>query len=130
MTAKDLADYLAAANIGTVGTDIFYSFVPDKPDALVAVLPTGGWPRDPYIGTRHPTFQLRIRAAAFVDAEAKAAAVAAVFRDGAGAKGNFSIGSDHVFLADFAQEPETAFIGYDANSRAEFSLNLRLDVRG
>lgn len=130
MTAEQLTDYLAAGGIGTKGVDLFFSFMPPEPAALVAVIPTPGWPRDRYLGTHHPTFQIRIRAETYAAAEAKATQVAALFRDGLQAKNNFTIGSNYVLLAEWQQEPTTAFIGYDANDRAEFSLNLRLDLRG
>jgi hypothetical protein len=140
MTAEQLTDYLATGGIGTKGADLFFSSVPaegtplgvgsEVPAALVAVIPTPGWPRDKYTGTTHPTFQIRIRAETYAAAESKAAAIAALFRSEPYPKNNFLIGTDYIFLADFAQEPTSAFIGYDANNRAEFSLNLRLDVRG
>lgn len=130
MRASDLTDYLAAGGIGVSGNNLFYSFVPDKPDALVAVIPTGGFSPDLELPTADPTFQIRIRAKAFEDAEAKAVAVAALFRDDRGqAKGNFQMVGTYVYYARFLQEPETAFIGYDASDRAEFSLNLHLHVR-
>jgi hypothetical protein len=130
MTAENLVDYLATGGIGVKGTNLFYSFVPPEPHALVAVIPTPGWPRDRYSGTTHPTFQIRIRAETFAAAETKAAAIAALFRSGAYPKNNFLIGTAYVFLADFLQEPTSAYIGEDANGRPEFSLNLRLDLRG
>jgi len=130
MTAENLTDFMATGGIGTKGTTLFFSSIPPLPDALVAVLPSGGYPPDLYLPIADPTFQIRIRAATYAAAETKAAAVAALFRDAAGrAKSNFTIGSTHVYLAQFLQEPTTAFLGYDANNRAEFSCNLHLKLR-
>jgi len=130
MTAKDLVDFLETGGIGTYETDLFYSFLPPEPAALVCVLPSGGYPPDLYLPIADPTFQICIRAETYDDAEAQAAAVAALFRDALDRpKTNFTIGTTYVYLAQFLQEPTTAYIGYNTNGRAEFSCNLHLKIR-
>lgn len=130
MRASDLAEYLAANGIGVLAKTIYYSSMPAAPDDVVVVNPTGGFAPDMELPLASPTFQIRIRAKAFEDAEAKANAVYALFTDEQGrAKCNFSIGDTHIYYAKWMQEPTTAFIGYDANERAEYSLNLHLRIR-
>lgn len=38
----DIADYLSSGDIGVIGSTLFKTFLPDAPDACVAVLATGG----------------------------------------------------------------------------------------
>lgn len=40
--AEDIADKLQALGLGTVGTDIFIGVFPEVPDAITAVMETGG----------------------------------------------------------------------------------------
>lgn len=130
MRASDLTDFLASGGIGVIGKTLYYSFVPAQPDALVVVTPTGGFAPDMELPTGDPTFQIRVRAKTFEEAEDMAAAIAALFKDESGrAKENFMAGNAYVYYVRWMQEPTTAFIGYDANDRAEFSLNLHLHVR-
>ena len=131
ITAEDVVDHLCAQGIGTKGTDAFHSFVPPAPAALFAVIPTAGWPRDNYLGTLNPTFQIRVRAETHDDALAKVVEIDQAFTaaDGVRPANNFMLVDHYVFLAEWQQEPLSAFIGYDANGWAEYSLNLHLKVR-
>lgn len=38
----DMADYLSTSGIGTIGTNLFKTLLPDSPDACVAIFATGG----------------------------------------------------------------------------------------
>ena len=50
MVLDEIGAYLAANGIGTVGTDLFLGFLPDTPDAAVAIYETGGM--EPYRAMR------------------------------------------------------------------------------
>ena len=38
LTAKQLVEHLEEQGIGIVGQDLFYSFLPDSPDACISIL--------------------------------------------------------------------------------------------
>ena len=75
MNAKDLAEYCASPpdpeegqekaitpDIGIVGENLFFSFLPESPDECVVIYDTGGWPPRPHLPRKDPTFQFRFRA--------------------------------------------------------------------
>ena len=72
LTAKQLAEHLGEQGIGIVGQDLFYSFLPDSPDACISIFDTGGWPKDPDLPRKDVTFQFRIRGATYDEAQALA----------------------------------------------------------
>lgn len=41
---EEIGDYLSTGGVGTVGTDLFLGYLPEAPDAVVAVYETGGLP--------------------------------------------------------------------------------------
>ena len=51
MWAEDIANHLAAAGVGTVGTDLFWGVLPDKPTSCGAVIPTPGSPVERQFGS-------------------------------------------------------------------------------
>lgn len=65
-----IADYLAANGVGTVGVDIFAGQLPDDPDACVALFATPGGPPGLTDAIDLRAFQARSRAVAYTDAEA------------------------------------------------------------
>ena len=64
---SEVAEYLEDQNIGTRGTDLFYSFIPDNAEArVVLVRDTGGPQPDQYIPEiKSPTFQIFIRSTTY-----------------------------------------------------------------
>ena len=67
----NLAKFLEAATVGTVGTSIFIGHLPESPNACVAIYDAGGTPR-PH-GAEQPwaehVFDFRVRAASYSAAE-------------------------------------------------------------
>ncbi len=80
MLVKDITDYLAAENVGTVGVDLFYNDMPPEPDTGVMIEDlTGGVPDyvhdDNAPLVHHLRFQAFSRGPSYDAAEAKAQAV-------------------------------------------------------
>ena len=68
-TVDEVATYLAAQSVGTVGTDLFKESLPATPDACVMVRETGGASPDPGFGStaarfERPALQIIARGAA------------------------------------------------------------------
>lgn len=51
MVLAELAAWLQADGIGTVGTDIFYGILPDTPDAVICLHEYPGFPNDLVLGS-------------------------------------------------------------------------------
>ncbi len=118
----DVASYLAAGGIGTVGTDIFKSYKADNPDAQVAVLDTGGPAPDAYLPIRNPTFQIYVRNTNYTAGRAKIDAVVSLLR-----AANFTSGSTYFYFVLALQEP--GHLGVDDFGRDEFTVNFQCKVR-
>lgn len=59
--ARDIADYLAANGVGTIGTDVNAHREPPTPNDTVTVYATGGLPGDLDNDFFRPTIQIRVR---------------------------------------------------------------------
>lgn len=79
MMADDVADYLEAQGIGTVGTDIFIGHMPDSPANCIAVIQSGGEPPE-LVGQindqiERPRLVVRVRNTSYASGAAKANSV-------------------------------------------------------
>ena len=61
MLIRDLAQILQLSGIGTIGADIFLGRLPDSPDNVVALFPTGGFPQDLPLPDVRMTVQVLVR---------------------------------------------------------------------
>lgn len=61
----EVANYLAANGIGTVGTNLFEGLLPASPDSAVAIIETAGSKPDEYLPTYSPSFQVLVRSTAY-----------------------------------------------------------------
>jgi hypothetical protein len=61
--AAMVAEILDAEGIGTLGTDLFDSHEPEKPDACITCYDSGGLPPDPKWGYDRPRVHVRVRSA-------------------------------------------------------------------
>jgi len=68
---EEIARYLQTKSVGTLGTNLFYSYLPDSVDACVAVMDTGGMTPDIDLPTKEPTFQVFIRSTTYDLGKAK-----------------------------------------------------------
>jgi len=78
---NDIADHLATLGHGTVGTDIFYSSLPDSPDVCVCVIQTGGQRPAPWEDLEYPGIQIVVRDS---DSDVARTKAEAIFADLAG----------------------------------------------
>jgi len=120
---SDIADHLENSGLGTVGTDIFYSYAPGDINTGIFVLDTGGPKPDEDIPTKHPTFQCFIRAADYDTGKTKLEAV----RDLLHRVQNTTIGNS--FFYHILAMSEGGHIGRSENGHDEFSINFQVLTR-
>lgn len=114
----DIADYLVTKGLGTVGTNIFASYMPDSVDTGICVLDTGGVMPDPDLPTKSPTFQIFIRGADYETGKAKVNAVRTTLHQVA----NTTIGS--IYFYYILAQSEGGHIGRNERGLDEFSMNF------
>lgn len=68
---NDIGEYLQTNSIGTLGTDLFLSQMPDAPDNVVTVFEYAGNAPNRMGGNRQPGIQIRTRSDSYEDARAK-----------------------------------------------------------
>lgn len=122
---SDIADYLATQGLGTVGTDIFFSYLPDAGDNILAVLDTGGVQPDIYIPTKDPTFQIFIRSSTYSAGRTKMDSVRTALHN----KYNTTIGSYYFYFIQ--ANSEGGHLGRNPDTRGldEFSMNFHAHTR-
>lgn len=124
---EEIAYFLQSLGIGTVGTDIFFSYNPDTGSTpMIAVLDTGGITPSPDLPTKHPTFQVFIRAATYSAGKAKLDAV----RSGLHQFRNRLIpGGGSTFFYYIFALAEGGHIGRNETGMDEFSINFEAYIR-
>lgn len=120
---SDLATYLQTAGIGTVGTNLFYSYLPANLEAGVVVLDSGGQQPDPYLPTKEPMFQVLIRADNYDNGKTKLDAVRAALHQ----LKNTTIGSIYFYF--ILAMSEGGHVGRDDAGRDIFSINFHCRTR-
>jgi hypothetical protein len=117
---EDLATALQAADIGTLGADLFLGWLPDAPDNALALYETGGQPPS---YTHHvltpaivrPSIQVMVRDQEYVSGRERINDAYAVL---------CSLTS---YLAIQPLQPPFA-LGRDAHDRPRFSVNFNLTI--
>lgn len=97
----DLATYLAAQGIGTVGTTIFKGQFPTDILEGVLIVPTGGFTTLKTITTERPTIQVTCRYKSFATAWAKSYAIYALLNQPL----TFASGANKFFYSRAIQPP-------------------------
>lgn len=120
---SDISDYLEDEGLGTVGTDIFDTYMPESLETGLSVLDTGGATPDEYLPTKEPTFQVFIRAVDYATGKAKLEAVRTALHQISGT----TIGSTYFFF--ILALSEGGHIGRNENGNDEFSINFRARTR-
>lgn len=128
LTAKQLAEHLGEQGIGIVGQDLFYSFLPDSPDNLITITDTGGWPKDPDLPRKDPTFQFRIRGETYDEAQALAEKLYDYLCPDGICKKCFKIDEFFIQLVQ-PMQPLPYYMGRDENGRDEFTWNMTFIIR-
>jgi len=122
---NDVADYLQAQGVGTVATNIFSGYLPESPDACIAVLDTGGPQPDAYLPTRSPTFQVFIRDIDYPTGKAKLDSVRAKLHQNA----NVALVSGQTYFYYILAISEGGHVGRDDAGRDLFSINFLCKTR-
>ena len=120
---SDIATYLAANGIGTLGTDIFYGYLPAGITSGVAILDTGGVEPDGYIPTKNPNFQIFLRSVDYDTGKAKLDAIRSLLHR----VQNQTIGS--VYFYYILAISEGGHIGRNEAGQDEFSANYQTLIR-
>jgi len=120
---SDLADYLEDQSVGTVGTNIFYSYMPDDVETGVALFDTGGLTPDPYLPTKEPTFQAFVRGTDYDAGKALLDQVRNALHQISGQ----TIGATYFYF--ILANAEGGHIGRNERGEDEFSINFRARTR-
>lgn len=121
---SDIATHLETNGLGTVGTNIFYSYIPDIDGNVIAVLDTGGpQPNVDIKELKEPTFQIFIRNSSYASGKSQLDSVRSLLHRLI----ETTIGSTY-FLNCFAQS-EGGHIGRNERDQDEFSINFIAKTR-
>lgn len=127
MLVDEIAARLVAQSVGVSPASTVTStqwvvtnaFLPDAPDRVVAVFPSGGggsWPRDAY---RTPTFQVYVRGTPRGESTARDRCELVIT-----ALDKFDGALSGTTYVDIRQSGDVIAAGYDDNNRPEFSVNF------
>jgi len=114
----DIAQKLTDSGVGTIGTNIFKSYMPDTVDTGICVLDTGGPMPDKELPTKSPTFQVFIRAADYITGRAKLDAVRSALHQ----TKNTTLGN--TFFYYISAQSGGGHIGRNERGLDEFSINF------
>lgn len=121
---SDIATYLQTNGLGTVGTDIFYSYIPDIEGNVISVIDTGGpMPNVDIKDISNPTFQIFIRNSDYATGKSNLDTIRELLHQ----KLQTTIGSTD-FMSIFAQS-EGGHLGRNESDQDEFSINFIAKVR-
>jgi len=120
---SDVSQYLQTKGVGTLGTSVFYSYMPESIETGVCVIDTGGQEPDPYLPTKEPTFQVFVRGTTYTIGKAKLDAVRSALHQISGT----TIGSTFFFF--ILASSEGGHIGRNENGNDEFSINFHCRTR-
>ncbi|MFA5768364.1 MAG: minor capsid protein [Bacteroidales bacterium] len=120
----DIAQHLEDEGVGTLGTNIFKSYLPETgTGTIMAVLDTGGTQPDRYLPTYEPTFQIYIRADTYLAGKTTLDQVRAALHQ----LDNETVGSTYFYFI-FAIS-EGGHMGRSENGHDEFSINFQARTR-
>ena len=120
---SDIATYLSQQGIGTLGTDLFYSYMPDNENEMACVYDTGGPQPDPDLPTKEPTFQVFIRSAGYEAGKTLLDSVREALHQTSGE----TIGSTFFFF--ILAQSEGGHLGVNERGLDEFSINFHARTR-
>lgn len=122
---SEVATYLAAEGLGTEGTDIFHSYLPDSVDSCIGIFDTGGMQPDHYLPTKEPTFQILVRAKTY----AAGKIVLDNVRTALHQKSNVNLVSGGQYFYFIFALSEGGHIGRNPRGQDEFSMNFQCRTR-
>ncbi len=121
----DVATYLQANSIGTLGTNLFEGYMPPNPDASVAVIETAGLKPDIDLPLRDPSFQILIRSTEYDLGRAVADSIRVLLHN----KYNLQLVASGIYFYRINLVTEGGLLGLDENGRNLFSLNFQCRTR-
>lgn len=120
----DLAQDLSNAGLGTIGQNIFKSYLPDADNEAIAILDTGGPKPDANISSmKNPMFQIIIRANTYAAGKSTVDAI----RSRLHGVQNRTIGSTYFYFIH--AQSEGGHIGRNERGQDEFSMNFICKMR-
>lgn len=119
----DLVSYMDGNGIGTVGTNLFRSYMPTSPVNCVAVIETGGPQPNKELPLKKPTFQVLIRNSSYSAGKTKLNAVRSLLQQ----KSQTQIGS--TFFLYILAISEGGHLGRDERGADQFSINFICETR-
>jgi hypothetical protein len=126
MLIKQVAEYLETHDLGTLGEDLFYSYLPDDTDICLAVLDTGGTAPSIDIPTKSPTFQVFIRSNNYEDGKQKLDKVRSLLHN----QYNVQLVASGVYFYSINAVAEGGYIGrHEVTGQDEFSINFKCLTR-
>lgn len=120
MLLDEIGNYLQAQGVGTIGTDLYLSQMPDQPDTALSIQETGGYPPDLHADIDYPTFQIMCRSMDYQTARSKAEDAFKVLHGLA----ETILGTRRYLLISAMQSP--TYIGRDASMREMISTNYEV----
>ena len=121
----EVAQYLAAQGLGTVGTNIFYSYAPDNEVTGLYVMDTGGPQPDKYLPTKEPTFQVFIRAEDYNTGKTLLDSVRSALHQ----QKNVRLVANQTYFYFILAVSEGGHIGRNESGFDEFSMNFQCRTR-
>lgn len=120
----DIAQHLQTNGVGTVGTDIFISYLPDTEDEAIAVLDTGGVEPDiDLTQLKSPTMQIMIRSNTYTAGKSKLDSIRSILHGVIEAQ----VGSTYILYLHALSEG--GHIGRNEAGQDEFSINFVGKIR-
>lgn len=120
---EEIATYLQTNGIGTLASDLFFSYLPADVCPCVAVIDTGGMPPDIDLPTKEPTFQIFIRSTSYELGKAKLDAIRALLHQ---KRGGTLTTTYYYYIYALA---EGGHIGVNEAGQDEFSINFKILTR-
>lgn len=120
---EEIATLMQTNSIGTLGSDLFISYLPADVCPCVAILDTGGLVPDVDLPTKEPTFQVFIRSTGYEAGKAKLDAVRALLHQ----KRNQTLTTTYFYY--IYALAEGGHIGRNEAGQDEFSINFKILTR-
>jgi len=117
---EDVGGYLQTQGVGTIGTDIFYGFMPDASDNCITLFEYAGSPPDLHWGGEYPGLQVRVRNKSYATGRTKIEQV----KNALHGLAETTLGATRYLLVRANQSPQS--LGRDANGRTEWVINFTI----
>lgn len=120
MLLNDIATYLQANGVGTIGTDIFLGQLPANPDNVTAIFEYAGEPPDLHWNGEYPGLQVLVRNKSYEAGRQKIEQAKNILHGV-----SETVINNHRYLLIRANQ-SPAFLQRDENNRTIFACNFRV----